>query len=92
MMMRAGRVLLVRQFLALEAERGAAQVRDPVVEEVVGLGLERVGADDHDGVGQLGVLVAVVELADAHVARRVDFGIVGRAVVDADVPTFIASK
>jgi hypothetical protein len=81
-----GRVLLVGQFLILEPHRGAAQVRDPVVEEVVGLGLERVGADDEDGVGDLRVLVAVVELSDAHVAAGMDLRVVGRAVVDADVP------
>ena len=69
----------------LLVERRAAQVRHPVVEEVVGLGLERVGADRNDRVGELGVLVAVVEFAHAHVAGRVDFGIVGGAVVDADV-------
>ena len=67
------------------ASDDAAQVRDPVVQEVVGLGLERVGADRHDRVGELRVLVAVVQLAHAHVARGVDLAVVGRAVVDADV-------
>ena len=56
-----------------------------MIEEVVGLGFERVGADREDGVGEFGILVAVVEFADAHVARRVDLGIVGRAIVNADV-------
>ena len=69
----------------LLVHRRAAQVRDPVVEEIVGLGLERVGADRDDGVGELGVLVAVVEFAHAHVAGGVDLGIVGRTIVDADV-------
>ena len=69
----------------LLVHRRAAQVRNPVVEEIVGLGLERVGADRDDGVGELGILVAVVEFADAHVARGMDLGIVGRPVVDADV-------
>ena len=78
-------VRLVRQLRLLLVDRGAAQVRHPVVQEIVGLRLERVGADGEDRVGELGVLVAIVELADAHVARRVDFGIVGGAIVDADV-------
>ena len=64
---------------------GPAQVRDPVIEKIVGLGLVGIGADGEDGVGKLGILVAVVELANAHVARGVHLGIVGRAVVDADV-------
>ena len=85
MTMRAGRMRLARQLRLLLVERGAAQVRDPVVQEVVGLGLERVGADREDRVGELGVLVAVVELADAHVAGGMDLGIVGGAIVDADV-------
>ena len=42
-------------------------------------------ADRHDGVGEFRVLVAVVEFAHAHVAGAVDFAVVGRAVVDADV-------
>ena len=70
---------------ALSSCRGAAQVGHPVIQEIVGLGFERVGADRDDGVGKLGILVAVVQFADAHVARRVDFGIVGRPIVDADV-------
>ena len=56
-----------------------------MVEEVVGLGFERVGADRDDGVGKFGILVAIVEFANAHVAGGVDFGIVGRPVMDADV-------
>ena len=76
---------LVRQLARLLVQRRAAQIRHPVVQEVVGLGFERVGADGDDRVGELGVLVAVVEFADAHVAGGVDLGIVGRAVVDADV-------
>jgi hypothetical protein len=36
---------------------GAAQIRDPVIEEVVGLCLERVGADRNNRVGQLDVFV-----------------------------------
>ena len=80
-----GGMRLVGQLLLLLGRGLPGKVRDPVVEEVVGLGLERVGADRHDGVGELGVLVAVVELAHAHVAGGVDLGVVGRAVVDADV-------
>ena len=79
------RMRLVRKLRLLFVHRGAAQVRNPVVEEIVGLGFERVVADRNDGVGQLGVLVAVVQLADAHVAGGVDFRVVGGAVVDADV-------
>ena len=80
-----GRMRLARQLGFLLRRRGAAQVRDPVVQEVVGLGLERVGADGDDRVGQLGVFVAVVQLAHAHVAGGVDLAVVGRAVVDPDV-------
>ncbi len=76
---------LVRQLLALLGQRAAAQVGHPVIEEVVGLGLQGVGAAGDDGVAELGVLIAVVQLADAHVAGRVDLAVVGRAVVDADV-------
>ncbi len=72
----------LRSFLV---HRSAAQIRHPMVQEIIGLGFERVGADRHDRVGELGVLVAVVQFADAHVAGRVDLGVVGRAVVDADV-------
>ena len=59
--------------------------RNHVVEEQVGLGFERIGADDHDRVGEPVVLIGVVQFVDAHVARGVHFGIVGRAVVDAAV-------
>ena len=79
------RMRLARELLLLLVQAGAAQVGDPVVEEVVGLRLVGVGADGDDGVGELGVLVAVVELAHAHVARGMHLGIVGRAIVDADV-------
>ncbi len=43
----------------------------------------RVAADRDDHVGQLRVLVAVVEFADAHLAGGVALGVVGGAVVDA---------
>ena len=56
-----------------------------MIEEVIGLGFERVGADRNDGVGKLGVLVAIVQFAHAHVAGGVHFGIVGRTIVDANV-------
>ena len=56
-----------------------------MIEEVVGLGFERIVADRDERVGQLGVLVAIVQFADAHVAGRVDLRIVGWPVVDADV-------
>ena len=64
---------------------GAAQVRHPMVQEVVGLRLQRVASHRHDRVGEFGIFVAVVQLADAHVARAVHFAVVGRAIVDADV-------
>ena len=41
--------------------------------------------DRDDRIREFGVLVAVVEFANAHVAGRVDFRIVGRTIVDADV-------
>ena len=56
-----------------------------MVQEIVGLGFERIGAHGHDGVGELRILVAIVQFADPHVARRMDLRIVGRTVVDADV-------
>ena len=56
-----------------------------MIEEIVGLRLERVGADRDNRVGKLGILVAVVQLAHAHVAGGMDFGVVGRPVVDADI-------
>ena len=42
---------LTRELLLLLVERRASQVRNPVVEEVVGLGFERIRADREDGVG-----------------------------------------
>ena len=69
--------------LLLLRHRAALQIRHPVREEVVGLRLVRVAADRHDHVGQLRILVAVVELADAHLAGRVALGVVGGTVVDA---------
>ena len=81
-----GRVRLAGQQLALFVQTGAAQVGHPVVQEVVGLRLQGVGADDEEGVRESGVVVAVVQLAHAHVAGAVHLAVVGRAVVDADVP------
>ena len=69
----------------LLVHRGSAQIRNPVIEEVIGLGFERIGADGNDGVGKFGILVAIVEFAHAHVARGMNLRIVGRAIVDADV-------
>ena len=85
MMMRAGCDRLGAELGSFLVHRGAAQIRHPVVQEIVGLGFERVGADRDDGVGKLGILVAVVQFAHAHVAGGMDLGIVGRPVVDADV-------
>ena len=84
-MMRAAACGSFGHQLLLLVERRSLKVRNPVVEEVVGLGLERIGADRDDRVGEFGVLVAIVEFADAHVAGRVNLGVVGRAIVDADV-------
>ena len=53
----ARRMRLLRHLGLLLVHRDAAHVRDPVVEEVVGLGLEGVGADGDDGVRELGILV-----------------------------------
>ena len=78
-------MLLVRELLALFIGRGPSHVRQPVIEEVIRLRLERVGSDGNDRVGEFGVLVAIVELAHAHVAGGMDLGIVGGAIVDADV-------
>ena len=69
----------------LLVHRGPAQIRNPVIEEIIGLGFQRVGADGDDGVGKFGVLVTVVELAHAHVARGMDLGVVGWTIVDADI-------
>ena len=71
--------------LGFLAAADALQVRDPVVEEVVGLTFQRVAAPGDQRVGQFGILIGVVELADPHVAGRVHLGIVGGAVVDADI-------
>ena len=73
------------EFGFLFVHRGAAQIRHPMVQEIIGLGFQRVGADGNDGVGKFGVFVAIVQFADAHVARGVHFRIVGRPIVDADV-------
>ena len=69
----------------LLVHRSAAQVRHPVVEEVIGLGFERVCSDRDDRVGEFSVLVAIVEFANAHVAGRVDLGVVGWAIMDPNV-------
>src|SRR5487761_1112538 len=56
-----------------------------MTEEVICLRLKRVGSDSEDGVREFGVLVAVVEFADPHVARRMNLRIVGGPVVNPDV-------
>ena len=89
-------VVSARDFLAGVDRHGAARIDDQharpvphprhhVVQEQVGLRLDRVGADQEDRVGHLVVGVLVVQLVHAHVAGRVDFRVVGRAVVDAAV-------
>ena len=85
MMMRACSTGSRAELGFLLVHRGAAQIRNPVVEEIVGLRLQRIGADRDDRVGKLGVLIAIVEFADAHVARGMDFGVVGWTIVNADV-------
>jgi hypothetical protein len=55
-----------------------------VVQEVVGLRLQRVASRRRDRISELGVLVAVVELAHAHIARAVHLTVVRRTVVDAN--------
>ena len=79
------RMRFAREFRLLLVDRISAQIRNPVIEEIVGLRFERVGAHRDDRIREFGVLVAIVEFADAHVARRVDLGIVGRTIVDANV-------
>ncbi len=53
-------------------------------QEVVGLGLVGVAADRHDHIREFGILIAVVELADAHFAGGMAFGVVGRPIVNPD--------
>src|SRR4029453_10008166 len=60
----------------LFVKRTAGQIWHPWIREVIGLGFERVGSNRDDGVGQFGILVAIVELADPHIAGGVYFGIV----------------
>jgi len=56
-----------------------------MIQEVIGLGLERVGAHSNKRVGKLGIFVAIVELAHAHVAGGVDFRIISRPIVNPDI-------
>ena len=56
-----------------------------MIEEQVRLGLQRIGTDQENRVGEAIVLIGVVELADAHVAGRMNFRIIGRPIVDAAV-------
>ena len=65
--------------------RAGLQTFDHVVQVKIGLGLHRVRTDHEDRVGQLVVLVSVVQLVHAHVPRGMDLGIIGGAVVDAAV-------
>src|SRR5262245_8811707 len=73
------------KFGFLLVHRRATQVWYPVVKEVVGLRLERVRADCNDGVGKFSVFVAIVKFANAHVAGGVDFRVVSRTIVDANI-------
>ena len=69
----------------LLVHRCSAQIRHPVVEEIVGLRLQRIGAHRNDSVGKLRVLITIIEFTHAHVARGMDFGVIGWTIVDADV-------
>ena len=62
----------------LLVERRALKVRNPMVEEVVGLGLERIRSDCDNRIGEFGVLVTIVEFAYPHVAGRVHSELCGR--------------
>jgi hypothetical protein len=53
-------VRLVSQLGLFLVERSATEVRDPVVQEIVGLSLQGIGPNCDYRVGQLGVLIAVV--------------------------------
>ncbi|KAF0137771.1 MAG: hypothetical protein FD153_1610 [Rhodospirillaceae bacterium] len=75
---------LTREPFLLFVYCGARQVGHPVVQEVVRLGLVGVGARTEDGVGDLGIFVAVIQLTHAHFPRGMALGVVGRTVVDAD--------
>ena len=85
MMMRDGSIGPRNRTPLFSCHGGAAQIRHPVIEEIVCLRFERVGADSDYGVGKLGILVAVVQFAHAHIPGCMDFGVVGRPVVNADV-------
>ncbi len=80
-----GGVRLTRQLGLLLRDGVAPHAGDHVVQKEVRLRLERVRPDHEDRVGQAVILVAVVQLADAHVAGGMDLGVVGRAIVDAAV-------
>ena len=67
---------------AFQVQALAAQVRHHVAEEIVGLGLVGIGADDQDGVGEFGIDIGVGERAHARVTGGVDLAVVGRPVVD----------
>ena len=81
-MMRASLTASLRTIFS-PCPAAAIEVGQPVIEEIVGLRFIRVAADGHDAVGDFGILVAVVQLHDAHLARGMALGVVGRPVVDA---------
>ena len=56
-----------------------------MVQEVVGLSLERIRSNRKDRVGQFSIFVAIVQLPDAHVSCRMNLGVVGRPIVDPDI-------
>ena len=78
-------VRLAWKLLLLFLQGRAAQIRHPMVQEIIGLSLQRIASSRNDRVRKLGVLIAIVELANAHVAGRMHLRIIGRAIVDADV-------
>ena len=69
--------------LLLLADRAALQIRNPVHEKIIGLGLVGVVADGPEHVSHFRIFVAVVQLVDAHVAGGVTLGVVGRTIMNA---------
>ena len=71
-----------RKALLLFVHAAAVEIGNPVIQKVVGLGFIGVGTRADDGVCQLCVFIAVVQLAHAHIAGGVAFGVVGWPVMD----------
>jgi len=56
-----------------------------MVQEIVCLGFERVGSDNHNGVGEFRILVAVVQFTHSHITSGMDLGVISRTVMYSDV-------